>query len=416
MAAAWAWGIRPAMLLDLGLLLLCGFDYGMALRGGAIRATRRCPKRLFQGIPQDVKMLLSNPGPRRKRVRVRDQTPLTWEAAPVLEGMIPGRSTLNLTYRIVPSERGSFAFGDSWLRVAGPLGLFLREVRVPTSYEIKVYPRIQPISYANLATYRRAARNWGNRPTRLSREGREFESLRDYVEGDDLRRIHWKATARLDRPIAQEFQTERNQIVMIMLDAGRLMTAVSQGRSKLDHALEATVQLAQTALSGGDLVGVLAFAHEVLSYVPPKRSRDQLLRILDGVVSLRAQMVEPQYERAILWFRARVRRRSLVVVFTDLLDEVASEALLGAVSLLRPRHLPLCVAIGESEWGEMLAQPPSKIQEVYDRAVLQGLRRQRSKALASLHQRGALGVDLSPPMLATGILERYMEVKRRGLL
>jgi uncharacterized protein (DUF58 family) len=415
-AVAWAWGTVPAVVLDLGVMVICGLDFGMGSRTARIGACRDCPRRLFQGVPQDVKVHLSNGHSRQIWVRVRDQTPLGWDAAPVLRGTIGARSNLGLHYRVVPSVRGGFVFGDIWLRVTGPLGLVFRQVRIPASQEIQVFPRIRPVSYANLATYRRAVRNWGNRPTRLSREGREFESLREYVQGDDPRRIHWKAAARLDRPISQEYQTERNQIVMILLDAGRLMTAVSQGRSKLDHALEATVQLAQAALSTGDQVGVMAFAHEVLAYIPPNRGRDQLQRILDGVVSLRPQMIEPHYEGAILWLSARVRRRSLVVIFTDLLDEVASESLLEAVGLLRPRHLPLCVAIGEVEWDEILGQAPSKIQDVYDRAVLQGVRRQRRKALAHLHRRGALGVDLPCTLLGSGTLQRYMEVKRRGLL
>jgi uncharacterized protein (DUF58 family) len=409
-------GWKRVLLLDGSLMGLCLLDHLLATRGGEIRVSRDCSPRLSQGFPHTVEIHLANPGSVKREVQVRDQTPRSWEAAPVLAGTIPGRSSLKLQYRLVPPQRGKHAFGDLWIRVLGPLGLIRKQMIIPSSTQIQVYPCLKALQSPNLATYRRTARHWGTRPSWKSREGRVFESLRDYVEGDDPRRIHWKATARLDRPIVQDFQAERNQIVMILLDAGRLMTAFSEGKSKLDHALEAAVQLAHTALSGGDRVGLLAFADQVITFVPPSRSPTQLQELLQAVLDLHPVFVESQYERAVLWLHTHVRRRSLVVVYTDLLDEVASEALLAAVRLLRPRHLPLCVAIADSEWGDLLRTSPDRVQGVYERAVLQGLLTQRSKALANMIQKGALALDLPPSRLSGGILERYMEVKTKGLL
>ncbi len=413
-AALWGW--KGVIVLDLGILVLCVLDSTIGFRGGEIHAERICPRHFSHGMDHAIEILLNNAGQSRRRVQVRDQTPVGWEAAPVLKTVIPGRSSLNLTYPVVTPQRGEYRFGDLFLRVEGPLGLILRPIRFQAAEEVKVYPRLQPFGYPDLATYRRVAYHWGRRPTRWRGEGREFESLREYMEGDDPRKIHWKATARFDRPIVQEYQTEKNQIVMVMLDVGRLMGAVSEGKTKLDHALEAGVQLAHTALAGGDQVGILAFADQVVSFIPPKKTPEQLQAILEGTLSLRPLMVEPHYEQALLWLRTRVRRRSLVVIFTDLLDEVASENLLSAVGLLRPLHLPLCIAIRESEWDELLGRPPSEVQGIYERAVLQELLRHRSKALGGLVQKGALAMDLPPANLSMGTMERYLEVKRRGLL
>lgn len=409
-------GWKVLLALDFGILLLCGLDHTIALRGGEIKAERLCPRHATYGIEHDIEILLKNTSPSNKRIQLRDQTPDGWQAAPVLKTLIPGGSSLSLNYRMIPPKRGKYLFGDIFLRVEGPLGLVSRPMRLQKSEEIKVYPRLRPIRYPDLATYRRVAYKWGLRRTRLRGEGREFESLREYVEGDDPRKIHWKATARFDRPIVQDYETEKNQIVMILLDVGRLMGAISEEKTKLDHALEAAVQLTHTALAGGDQAGMLAFADQVISYIPPKRTPDQLQLILEGVLSLRPILVEPQYEQAFLWLRSRVRRRSLIVIFTDLLDEVASESLLAAVTLLRPRHLPLCIAIRESEWDELLGDPPSEAQGVYERAVLQELLRQRSRAIGGLVQKGALAADLPPAKLSVGTMERYLEVKRRGLL
>ena len=415
-AAALFWGWKGALALDLLILITCSLDYIMALRAGAIDVERRCPQRFYQGIAQDIEILITNMDISAIRVQVRDQTPMPWKAAPVLKGIVEGRSTLNLSYRVIPPERGVYTFGNFALRVAGPLGLVLRPLLLKALEEIKVYPSVPAFRYSDLATYRRTARHGGVRPTHWRGDGREFETLREYVQGDDPRKIHWKATARLDRPIVQEFRPEKNQIVMILLDAGRLMSAISEGKTKLDHALEAAVQLAHCAISGGDQVGILAFADRVISFVPPKRSPQHLQMILEGAAALRPALVESQYEQALLWLNSRIRRRSLVVIFTDLLDEVASESLLGAVTLLKPRHLPLCVAIRESEWDDLLKFEPSGVREVYERAVLQEILRLRRKGLRSLVQKGALAMDLPPASLSIEILKRYMDVKRRGLL
>lgn len=409
-------GWKVLLTLDFIILLLCCLDYTLTFKGGAIEAERVCPPHLSSGIEHDIEIVLRNTGPASRKVQVRDQTPKEWEPAPVLKAVVPGRSSLSLAYPLTPSQRGEYGFGDLFLRVEGPLGLMLKPLRLKSARGVRVYPRLQPLRYADLATYRRVAHKWGLRPTKWRGEGREFESLREYVEGDDPRKIHWKATARLDRPIVQQYQAEKNQIVMILLDVGRLMSAESEGKTKLDHALEAAVHLAHTAILGGDQAGILAFADRVISFIPPRGTPEQLQLILEETISLRPTLVEPQYEQALLWLRSQVRRRSLVVIYTDLLDEVASENLLAAVSLLRPLHLPLCVAIRESEWDELLARPPSKVQGVYERAVLQELLRQRSKALGGLVQKGALAMDLPPSKLSMGTMERYLEVKRRGLL
>ena len=402
--------------LDLGILVLSVVDYTLTCKGGEIRGERICPRYFSIGTENIIGIRLQNTLPYSRRVRVRDQTPVQWEAAPVLKAVITGRSSLNLDYPAVPPERGQYGFGDLFIRIEGPLGLISRPMKVGASKKVKVYPSLQPLRCADLATYRRVSHQWGLRPTRWRGEGREFESLREYVEGDDPRKIHWKATARFDRPIVQQYQTEKNQIVMILLDVGRLMSAVSEGKTKLDYALEAAIHLAHTALVGGDQAGILAFADRVISFIPPKKTVEQLQFILEGTLSLRPTLVEPQYEQAMLWVRARVRRRSLVVIYTDLLDEVASENLLSAVSLLRPLHLPLCVAIRESEWDELLNDPPTRVQNVYEKAVLQELLHQRNKALGGLVQKGALAIDLPPSKLSIGTMERYLEVKRRGLL
>lgn len=413
---AFLWHWKGMIFWDLGVLLLCCLDYGLSFRGKEIQAQRRSPRHLLQGVSQEIEIVLSNWADLPKNVKVRDQTPLGWEAASVLKTRLAARSEEVLRYSITPPERGVYRFGDLDLRVEGPLRLIQRPIPVPASEEVRVLPCFQTLRYPDLIAYRRRARHWGLRQIKWREKGREFESLREYMEGDDPRHIHWKASARLDRPIVQEYQPEKNQIVMIAVDAGRLMGAVSEGKKKLDHALEATAHLAHAALAGGDQVGFLAFSDQILLFIPPKKTYGQLQVILEGTVSLRTAMVEPRYEEAFLWFRSQVRRRSLVVIFTDLMDEFASDNLLEAVALLRPRHLPLCMAIRDSEWDDLMSRPPTNAMDVYERSVLQETMRQRRRAIGKLQQKGAIAMDLPPRLLSSNAMEHYLDVKRRGLL
>ena len=416
LVVAFVWNWKGMLFWDLGILILCCLDYGLSIKGRQIQAQRRSPRHLLQGAPQNIELVLSNWSELPKNITVRDQTPLEWEAAPVLNSRVPARSEAVVRYSITPPERGVYRFGDLDLRFEGPLRLIQRPIPVPASEEIRVLPCLQTLRYADLIAYRRRARHWGLRRIKWREKGREYESLREYMEGDDPRHIHWKTSARLDRPIVQEYQPEKNQIVMIAVDAGRLMGAVSEGKKKLDHALEATAHLAHAALAGGDQVGFLAFADQVLLFIPPKKTHGQLQVILEGTVSLRAALVEPRYEEAFLWFRSQVRRRSLVVIFTDLMDELASDNLLEAVALLRPRHLPLCMAIRDAEWDDLMNRPPANAMDVYERSVLQETIRQRRKAIGKLQQKGAIAIDLPPKLLSSNAMEHYLDVKRRGLL
>jgi uncharacterized protein (DUF58 family) len=413
---AFLWHWKGMVLWDVGILILCSLDYCLTFRGKEIQAHRRLPRHLLQKVSEEIEIVLSNWAEFPKSVRVRDQTPSGWEAAPVLKSRVPARSEVVLRYPVTPPERGVYGFGDFDLRVEGPLRFVQRPNPLPAAEEIRVLPCLQALRYPDLIAYRRRARHWGLRQIKWREKGREFESLRDYMEGDDPRHIHWKASARLDRPIVQEYQPEKNQIVVVAVDAGRLMGAVSEGKKKLDHALEATAHLAHAALAGGDQVGFIAFADRILLFVPPKKTHGQLQRILEATVSLRTAMVEPRYEEAFLWFRSQVRRRSLVVIFTDLTDELASDNFLEAVALLRPRHLPLCLAIRDSEWDDLMNRSPENAMDVYERSVLQETMRQRRKAIGKLQQKGAIAMDLPPRLLSSSVMKHYLDVKRRGLL
>lgn len=424
-----------ALALDLALLVLVVTD-GVALyRRPLPRLRRTAPGRLALGGEAEIVVEVdarggrgtsassSSPGAssaarvpsaHRRMVWTDDAGPGIERVGPdPLDVAIPPSGRASSRYRVRGTARGQSHLGDIHLRVLGPLGLLWRRHRREVHDPVSVQPGLLELRrHRVLALHHR--REIG--PHRLHRvgEGREFARLRDYVRGDDPRRMDWKATARRGRPIMREYEAERSQSLLLAIDAGRLMRERFGGRERLDHALAAALVLADAAAVHGDSVGVLLFADRVQAFVPPARL--PLSRIADVLAGVDARRVEPDYPGAFRYLGRQLRRRSLVVVFSDVVDPRSSRALLAHLSASARHHLPLLVAIRNVELEGAAVAPSAREEEVYRRAAAEELLQEREVALATVRRQGVLVADARPEDVVTGTMARYMEVKRRGLL
>jgi uncharacterized protein (DUF58 family) len=294
--------------------------------------------------------------------------------------------------------------------------LIIKQVRIPAAEQVKVYPNINEARRHELSARRNRQLLSGSRKTRMRGQGREFESLREYVRGDELRHVSWTATARRGRLIARQYQVERNQSIVVMIDAGRLMTSRIEHLSKLDHAINAALSIGYVATSGGDNVGLLVFNRQVISYLPPQRGHAQLLAMTEALYNVNAQMIEPSYARAFQYLSQNCKKRSLVVILTDLVDRDASAELLAYTAALLPRHLPLIVTIGDNDLRALVAQFPEGAPDVYRQSVAEELLQQREEALGRITDLGGLALDTPAGQLSLQLVNKYLEVKERGLL
>ncbi|MEO8199679.1 MAG: DUF58 domain-containing protein, partial [Gemmatimonadota bacterium] len=263
------------------------------------------------------------------------------------------------------------------------------------------------------ATRRREA---GFRNIRRLGEGRVFETLREWVPGDDTRTIDWKATARRGKVMARQYEDERRQQVLLVIDAGRGMTAESEGIPRLEHVIHAALQLAHSVVEHDDNVGLMVFADEVQTFVPPARGRRALRAVLDGLASIKGRVVEPNYPLAFSQLASRNRKRALTVVFTDVIDRTASEAMVAQVGSLRPRHLPLAVTLRDPELEALGVRRPRDNGEAFERAAAEELLTAREEALSDMRRKGVLVLDVLPRRAAEAVVEQYAQLKRRGLL
>jgi uncharacterized protein (DUF58 family) len=320
-----------------------------------------------------------------------------------------------VAYGLTPLERGDGEFGNIHVWVSGRLGLVWKRGEMPATATVKLYPGLALIERYGLRA-RRPVLNDAVRPLWRKGHGSEFESLREYVVGDDSRLIHWRTSARKGKPIVRQNRMERSQIVFIVLDAGRMMTALVNGRTKLDHSLDAALLIAYAALEMGDQVGIMVVAREVLCFLGPSRASGQFGRILDATYRLEARLEEARYHMVLSGLSLKLKRRSLVIAFTDFIDERSSEGFRRYIAGLVPRHLPLIVAMADEEVARLADGAPRDRWELYRQGVAAEMLARREHLIAGLKSAGVMTVDTSRRRLSGDVLEQYLRIKDRGLL
>lgn len=410
LASGWA-----ALTVDL-LLLLAFIADALGSPAVALGVERRAPQRISLGATARDALVLENRGTLSARVRLTDDLPeiLVREGPDVLEAVIaPGREA-RLEFPVRAERRGDAEYGDVHLRVLGPLGLAWRQRRVYRADPLRVLPGVLEVRRYRLLGLHNRLREAGFRPVRQRGEGGSFESLREYVRGDDPRIIDWKATAHRSKLIVRQYEAERRQNVVLLVDAGRLMTEKVGERERIDYALTAALLLADVASLHGDLVGLLVFADRVQQYIPP--SRNSLSTLAEALGAVHARMAEPNYPAAFTYLARQLRRRSLLVAFTDIIDTQASSALVAHLGKAASRHLPIVVALRNPELeatAQLAARTPA---DVYRRAAAEELLQARAAALAQMQRSGVLVADSRPTDAVPDVVNRYLDVKRRGLL
>ena len=400
--------------IDLAVLAAAAADALWTPGPGSLQAERRVREPLSAFAPNRVTLALSSRARRPLRLELADAPPPELDSAGHRRRLVlqPGQSAL-LEYDAVPRRRGEVRFGDLHVRARGPLGLAARQWQVRLARTVSVYPDLRGLAVATGAE--RAEE--GRARVRGLHEGREFAALRPYRPGDDVRSIDWKATARRGAPVVREWQPERNQAVWLLLDCGRQLSArLRDGRTKLDHAVDAALAVARAASLRGDRTGAVLFGAEVGRVVLPGTGRDGLGALAGALHLAEPRLEEPDYGAAFDALTERQRRRALVVLFTDLSDPDSGAELRARAARLARRHLVLLAAVADSELVEVAAARPAGADEAYARVAAERILEEREQAAAALAAEG-VRVESAPARgLVAAVVGRYLEVKRRGEL
>jgi len=417
-----SWG-RPmlrwvALTYDLALIAFAIFDAANSKLPARVRIERHFGGRFAAGAETEVRVEIANHLPRDISLIIKDEYPPQMKLSSVREARldIDAQTSAALVYGLTPPKRGRFEFGLVAVRYLSRWRLVWTQTRVGAPVTVKVYPNMRRAREAELRALGARSFVAARRKSQWRGEGRDFESMRDYVRGDEMRHISWTATARRGKLVTRQYQMERDQTILIELDAGRLMTARIENETKLDSAVHAALALMSAAARAGDNAGLLVFGRRVQAYLPPKRGAEHLDAALEALYSVEPEMIEPSYSRAFEFVAANSRRRSLVVVLTDLVDEEGSRELLTSLKLLRPRHLPLVVTIADRDLKAVVRETPQDERELFKQSVAEEIIHLREAALRLVEAQGGLALDVTAAALAPKLLETYLRVKERGLL
>ncbi len=409
----------PAIVgLDLAILLIAVGDLLTLIGAGRLRADRRCGGVASLGEAQEIELTLENLGRSRRLMRLRDDVPDTFTAEPAeFVVLVPPASLAVLVYQVVPRRRGTYAFRRVDALVGSRLGFWQRSVWVPCETEVQVYPDVRQIARYTVLARRDKLSMLGVRGSRKLGTDNEFERLRDYNEGDEPRHMDWRASARRRKLTVRAHQVNQSQRLIFLIDCGRMMAGdTGEGLSPLDHALNAMLMLAHVALIRGDQVGLLAFSGSVKAYVPPGGGPKRINRIVHSVHNLFPEMVEPRYDRAFVELEKRCRKRSLVILMTNIFDDVNAQIVGDHLSNLVGKHLPMGVFLRDHDIFALADNAPESGPGLYTAAAAAALLNWRERAVAGLRLRGVLTLDVFPSDLTAPLINQYLQIKARHLL
>ncbi len=428
-----AWGLFPAI-LSLGLLsnprfgpwlvavdvLLVGIaavDLFSLPRRKWFACERAMGRIASLGKAHDVHLTISNRQDRPRLVGVRDDVPDECGATPEqFDLLLPPQSRVTTHYQLSPRRRGAFRLENVYLRVFSRLGLWQRQFKFPLDGALNVYPDMEQMREYTLLARTDRLRLLGLRRVRRIGQDNEFERLRDYTLDDNFKHIDWRSTARRNKLTVKDFQVNQSQRVIFLVDCGRMMTNTVAGISLLDHALNAALMLGYVALRKGDAVGMLCFADDIQRYVPPRGGMNQMNQLLHASFDRFPRLVESRYDEAFVYLNARCRKRSLVILLTNVIDEVNANQVSRYLTSVVGRHLPLAVVLRDHAVFDAAATVPTDDPSLFRAAAANEIVNWRRGVLSDLEHQGVLSLDVFPEQMTAPLVNRYLEIKARHLL
>jgi len=422
-----AWWFRQAivaMLLWDGVVLAAWlWDLLRLPRPDQLEVRRIWEKRPSLGVPGNVVVEVRNGGKISIRARIVDETPTQLcSEPPDLDLRVKAGATAEARYAVMSAERGDVRLGRIFLRFQSPLGLAERWAVAETQQTIRVLPNLEQARRQTLYLIRSRQVELEKRRRRQRGIGREFDSLREYREGDELRDISWTATARRRHLITRVFQMERSQNVWLVLDAGRLLRAQvhepgnAPRFSKLDYAVNAALSLAQVALYCGDRVGLLAYGRRIQQNLSAGRGAHHVRAIVESLAQVRAEALESDHGRAVRALLNAQKRRSLVVWITDFAETATIPEVIEYAMHLTPRHLVVFAAMGQPDLKTLADAIPAVTADMYRHGAALEISQRRDILMRGLRQRGVLALELMPGILASSLVTQYLDIKERSLL
>ncbi len=382
-----------------------------------ITVARQLPSTITVGQRASIEWKVENPTERTLKVAVADQlAPSLGAANRRFVARLPARGLARSSAVLEPMRRGSFHVTDLTVRVQGPLGLAARQRTRHLPAVLRVHPPFRSRDAAELRIKKARVLEAGLRSTRGRGGGTDFDQLREYQNDDEFGRIDWAATARSQRPIVRTYRAERNQVVVQLLDNGRVMAGTVGGVARVEHAMDAVMMLTAVAGHLGDKAGLVAFDSQVRAVVPPAAGKRQIGPVTEAMFDLEPSLHESDYRGAFMHALGRFRRRAMMVLYTDLVEQAVGQNLLAALPLIAGQHVLVVAAVQDPDVIRWANASPADSGEAYRQAAAMATLADRRRATAQLRALGATVIDAPPGELATRLADAYLGIKATGRL
>ncbi|MGB8191205.1 MAG: DUF58 domain-containing protein [Chitinophagaceae bacterium] len=408
----WLFQIGQLALMFLGGLII--LDYIVLYSKTGISVDRDAPERFSNGDQNKVSLLLTNNYPFKAFTTIIDEIPIQFQHHNFkLAVSIPAGEQVTAQYKLRPVERGSYDFHDIHVFTKSPLQLVVRRITIDSTQSVKVLPSFLTLRHYELKAHSSNLAEAGNKRVRKLGSSLEFEQIKEYVRGDDIRTVHWKATARKGQLMVNNYTDERSQQIYCVIDKGRVMKMPFEGMSLLDYAINATLILSRVALIKQDKAGVITFSDQLGTVLPADRKAGQMNNVLEMLYSQQTRFLESDFEKLYTLMRTRITQRSLVILFTNFESMAGLEREIPYIRSIARNHLVLVVFFENTELRQLTESRVNNVEDLYIKTIGEKFAHEKRLIVKELKKHGILTILTTPQNLTIDTVNKYLELKAR---
>lgn len=401
--------------LLLGLLL---FDVALLyLNRTGIQAERLLPEKLSNGDANTIEIGLANRYQMAVWVKIIDELPVQWQRRDFkIESRLKASQQKLFTYEVYPTERGEYHFGDLNIYVANIIGLVMRRQRYSAEAMVPNYPSFLQLKKYDFIAFSNRLKFFGLKKIRRIGHTMEFEQIKEYVAGDDVRNINWKATAKNNELMVNQFQDEKSQPVYSVIDKGRVMKMPFHRLSLLDYAINATLVISNIVLKKQDKAGMFTFSRKVEDRVVAQRKSAQMNLILETLYNVETDFSESDFSRLYIDVKRRIKQRSLLLLYTNFETLDALHRQLSYLQAINKTHLLVVIFFENTELIEFSHKEADSTQEIFEKIIAEKFVYEKKLIVNELHKYGIQSILTAPENLTVNTINKYLEIKARGLI
>ena len=382
-----------------------------------LHCVRFVPEKLSNGDENEIRIFLENFYPFPVKLNVIDEIPHQFQRRDVnFVARLASRTTSTIRYTLRPVKRGEYHFGVVNVFVSTPLGLFRRRYKMSGDVMVPVYPSfIQMRKYELLAISDRLVES-GIKKIRRIGHNMEFEQIKEYVSGDDFRTINWKATARKSTLMVNHYQDERSQQVYSLIDKGRVMQMPFNGMSLLDYAINASLVISNVAIRKSDKAGIVTFQDKIGSTLAAGKQGKQMTQIMEVLYNQKTAFRESDFSVLFTHIRRKINQRSLLLLFTNFESIFGLQRQLPFIKRLAHRHLVVVIFFENTEITRIAEEPATSLRSIYHKTIAEKFRYEKKLIVKELNRSGIQALLTSPDRLTVDTINKYLELKARGMI